>query len=142
LFLLPENLRKLTPKFLDLRPGTRIVANTFGIDGWSPDEEDTAGGDCGSWCKTLLWIVPARVEGTWRGPQGELTLKQDFQMISGTLSSGTNSAPIASGRLRGDQISFNAGGAEYAGRVSGDTIEGAVKSGGSNGTWSATRARN
>jgi hypothetical protein len=87
----------------------------------------------------LLWIVPAKVEGTWKLPQGELTLKQTFQTISGTLKSGTNTSQIANGRLRGDQISFTAGGAQYTGRVNGNTIEGSVK-GGSNGKWSATRA--
>jgi SAM-dependent methyltransferase len=40
LFLLPENLTRLTPKFLELKPGTRIVANAFGIDGWEPDVTD------------------------------------------------------------------------------------------------------
>jgi hypothetical protein len=139
LFLLPDNLRKLRSKFLDLRPGTRIVANTFGIDSWNPDQTEMVGGDCVSWCRALLWIVPARAEGTWRLPGGELTLKQDFQMISGALASGTNTTPITGGRLRGDQISFHVGSTEYVGRVSGDTIEGIVKSGGSNGNWRATR---
>src|SRR5512145_3419722 len=41
LFLLPDNLRKLTPKFLDLKPGSRIVGNTFGIEGWKPDVTET-----------------------------------------------------------------------------------------------------
>jgi len=140
LFLLPDNMLKLRLKFLDLKPGTRIVANTFGIDTWDPDETGSVT-DCVSWCSALLWIVPAKVEGTWRLPEGELALKQEFQMISGTLKSGAMTTPITSGRMRGDQISFRAGGAEYVGRVSGDTIEGAVKSGGSNGSWKATRAR-
>lgn len=140
LFLLPDNLRKLIPKFLDLKPGTRIVANSFGIDGWKADETDSAGGDCGSWCTALLYIVPARVAGTWRLPEAELTLEQNFQMLSGTLSSGGTSTPIADGRLRGDQIAFSVGGAHYTGRVKGDTIEGDVK-GAATGAWTATRAR-
>ena len=36
LFLLPVNMNRLAPKFYNLAPGSRIVANTFGIDGWSP----------------------------------------------------------------------------------------------------------
>jgi len=72
--------------------------------------------------------------------QGDLTLKQDFQLISGTLRSGSNTMPITNGRLRGDQISFSAGGAQYTGRVNGNAIEGTVKSGGSNSKWNATRA--
>src|SRR5688572_16657190 len=120
LFLLPHNLTKLTPKFLALKPGTRIVGNTFAPEGWTADETETISGDCVSWCTSLLWIVPAQVEGTWTLPQGQLTLKQEFQMVSGTLTS--NGTPTAvSGKLRGDLISFTAGNTEYAGRVTGDS---------------------
>ena len=72
LFLLPHNLNKLTPKFLDLPPGTRIVGNTFAPEGWAADETETVGGDCSSWCTSLLWIVPAKVEGTWKTADGQL----------------------------------------------------------------------
>jgi SAM-dependent methyltransferase len=139
LFLLPDNLRRLTPKFLDLKPGTRIVGNTFGIEGWAPDESDTSGGDCGSWCQSLLWIVPAKVAGVWRLPKGELALSQSFQVIAGTLTVGGTSTPIVNGKLRGEQISFSAGGNEYSGRVNGDSISGAVKSASGNSDWTATR---
>ena len=140
LFLLPENLVRLTPKFLALRPGTRIVANTFGIEGWDADESARAGDDCVMWCSALLYIVPGRVTGTWRLPDGELTLTQNFQMVSGTLNSGGKSLSISNGRLRGDQIAFTAGGVDYTGRVIGDTIEGNIK-GRATGAWTATRAR-
>jgi hypothetical protein len=70
-------------------------------------------------------------------PQGELTLKQNYQMVSGTLKSGNATTPIANGKLNGDQIAFTAGGVEYAGRVSGNSIEGTSKT---SGTWKATRA--
>ena len=140
LFLLPENLRKLTPKFLDLKPGTRIVANHFGIDGWEADETGRTDGDCQHWCTALLYIVPAKVTGTWRLPQGELALEQKYQVVSGTLSAGGTRVPVRNARLKGDQISFAIGDAEYSGRVSGDTMEGNVK-GSSHGTWSAVRGR-
>jgi SAM-dependent methyltransferase len=139
LFLLPENLRKLTPKFLALRPGTRIVANHFGIEGWDADETQRTDGECPSWCTALLYIVPAKVAGTWRLPQGELTLEQKFQRVSGTLTSTTTSAPIENGRLRGDQISFSVNGAQYVGRVNGDVMQVNVN-GSAGGQWSATRA--
>jgi len=135
LFLLPDNLTQLTPKFLDLKPGTRIVANHFGIEGWDPDETGKADGDCGSWCTALLYIVPARAAGTWRLPQGELRLEQKFQKLSGTLSSGGASTPVTNGRLHGDWITFTAGGVDYAGRVDGDSMRG------DNSAWSATRMR-
>jgi hypothetical protein len=140
LFLLPDNMMKLQSKFLDLKPGARIVGNTFGFQDWSPDEQETISTDCSSWCTALLWIVPAKVEGTWHSPQGELTLTQQYQMLTGTLTAGGRSGPIAGGRLRGDHISFTMAGAEYSGRVNGDTIEGAVKSETRSDTWKATRA--
>jgi SAM-dependent methyltransferase len=139
LFLLPHNLNKLVPKFLDLKPGTRIVGNTFAPEGWTEDESETVSGDCVSWCKSLLWIVPAKIEGNWKLPQGDLVLKQEFQMVSGTLT--TNGKPIpVTGRLRGEAITLAAGNVEYIGQVNGDSMAGTIK-GATNGNWSATRAR-
>jgi SAM-dependent methyltransferase len=140
LFLLPDINIKLRPKILDLKPGTRIVSNTFTMGEWTADETATVNDDCQSYCTALFWIVPAKVAGTWRLPQGELALKQTFQMISGTIRSGNVSTPITNGRLRGDQISFTAGGAQYTGRVNGNVIEGNVR-GGTDSKWRATRAR-
>jgi SAM-dependent methyltransferase len=137
LFLLPENLNKLRAKFADLKPGTRIVANTFGIEGWTPEEQMTLEGDCTSWCTVLLYFVPAKVDGAWQSAKGDLALKQEFQTVSGTLGG----APIASVKLKGDQLSFTAGGAEYSGRVNGNTISGVVKTGGAQAPWTATRAK-
>jgi SAM-dependent methyltransferase len=139
LFLLPQNLDKLLPKFLDLKPGTRIVANTFGITGWTPDEREEIQGDCQSWCTSLLWIVPAKVDGTWQLAKGELALKQEFQMLSGTLSVNGQARPIENGKLRGDQITFVVDGARYTGRVSGTAMDGSVTNGGTTSTWKATR---
>jgi SAM-dependent methyltransferase len=113
-FLLPSMNLRLRPTFLAMKPGTRIVANTFAIADWEPD--DTAAIEpCERWCKAMLWIVPARVGGTWRTPAGDLVLAQKFQMITGTLGT----VPIEHGRLRGHDITFTAGGATYSGRVDG-----------------------
>jgi SAM-dependent methyltransferase len=139
MFLLPDINLKLRPKILDLKPGTRIVSNTFTMAEWQADETVTVNEDCLSYCTALLWIVPAKVAGTWQLPQGELALKQTFQMVSGTLKSSNVSTPITNGRLRGDQISFTAGGAQYTGRVNGNAMEGTVK-GGSDSKWRATRS--
>jgi precorrin-6B methylase 2 len=140
LFLLPHNLTKLTPKFLALPPGTRIVGNTFAPEGWAADETEQVGGNCASWCTSLLWIVPARVEGTWKTADGELTLKQDFQMVSGTLTAGGKASQL-SGRLRGDVITLNGDGTELSGRVTGERMEGSAKSGSGTKPWSASRAK-
>jgi SAM-dependent methyltransferase len=138
LFLLSENLNKLTPKFMALRPGSRIVVNGFRIEGWEPDETHRAEGDCGHWCTAYLWIVPANATGTWRLADGELTLSQNFQKLTGTWQSKGASTPIADGRLRGDQITFTAGGTQYSGRVNGDAMQGEAK-GSVNGAWSASK---
>ena len=131
MFLLPDINIRLRPKILDLKPGTRIVSNSFTMGDWTADETTTASEGCTSYCTAYLWIVPAKVKGTWKLPQGELTLDQNYQMISGTLKSGANSTPITNGKLTGDQISFTAGGTQYTGHVNGNTIDG--------GSWKATR---
>jgi SAM-dependent methyltransferase len=138
MFLLTENLDRLMPKFRDdLRPGSRIVINGFGITGWTPDVTDRAGGDCGSWCTVHLFYVPAKVGGTWQLDKGRLTIKQSFQKISGTLSTGGNSTPIE-GSLTGEEITFKAGGTTYTGRVNGNAMSGDV-TGSASGKWSASK---
>jgi SAM-dependent methyltransferase len=140
LFLLPDNLTRLRPKFLALKPGTRIVLNTFAIPDWEADETERVEADCSSWCTSLLYIVPADVEGTWGlAGGGELALKQAFQVVSGTLTAGGGATSISGGKLRGDQITFAAGDRQYSGRVNGNAIEGTVRSGGASTPWRATR---
>ena len=138
LFLLPEHFTKLKPKFLALRPGTRIVINTFRIPDWEPDETTKAEGDCNHWCTVILYIVPAKVAGTWRLDKGELTIRQDIQKLTSTLTIGGKRVPISNGRLRGDNISFNVGKAQYTGRVDGNSMSGEV-TGSPTRTWTATR---
>ena len=141
LFLLPDNLMKLRDKFLNLKPGTRIVSNTFSIDEWQPDASERVETDCQSWCTSLLWIVPAQVAASWRLAQGEMTLTQNYQMVSGTLTTSGVSAPLTNGRLLGEQVTFRAAGGEYAGKVVGDVMEGTVKADGGSRSWRATRVR-
>ena len=118
MFLLPSINLKLRPTILNLKPGTRIVANTFTMEDWQADETATVTDGCSSsWCTALFWIVPAKVEGTWGTPNGELKLTQTFQMISGML--GTQALQ---GRLRGAAIEFTAGTTKYSGTVDGNTI--------------------
>jgi len=121
MFLLPDINMRLRPKLLSLKPGTRVVSNSFTMEDWEPDDRITVEGSCTSWCTAYLWIVPAKVEGKWNLPQGEMTLQQAFQMISGTMHKDGRSIPLR-GRLRGEEITFTAGDAEYIGRVNGDHI--------------------
>jgi precorrin-6B methylase 2 len=141
MFLLPSINLKLRPKILDLKPGTRVVSNSFTMGEWQDDETATVDSSqgCTTYCTAHLWIVPAKVQGTWKLPQGDLTLKQEFQMLSGTLASGGRNITIANGRLRGDQISFVAGGVQYSGRVNGGLMEGTAKVNGGSTKFQATR---
>jgi precorrin-6B methylase 2 len=139
LFMGPTINLKLRPKILDLRPGTRILSNSFTMGEWQADETAKLSERCRGFCTALLWIVPAKVEGTWQLAEGELTLKQDFQILSGTLKSGHDAMKVSNGRLRGNEIAFAVADAQYAGQVNGNFIEGTVKSGASNRKWSATR---
>jgi hypothetical protein len=123
MFLLPDINLKLRPKILDLKPGTRIVSNTFTMGDWEADQTDSPGGCDSSWCTALLWIVPAKVAGTHKIPQGELTLKQQYQMLSGTLRTTEGRTVPVEGRVRGEEVSFKAGGRDYRGRMNGKQLE-------------------
>jgi hypothetical protein len=136
MFLLPDINLRLRPKILEMKPGTRVVSNTFTMGEWEADETSRITDDCTSWCTALLWIVPAKAEGTWKLPQGELKLTQTFQVVSGTLG-GT---AITNGKLKGDQITFTAGTSQYSGRVTGKTIEGTMTAGGKSANFRADRA--
>jgi SAM-dependent methyltransferase len=133
MYLLSDINLKLRPKILELKPGTRVVSHAFDMGEWKPDRTATVAGKT-----AYLWIVPAKVAGVWRLPQGELTLTQNFQTVTGTLKTGDRTVPVRGGRLRGDQIIFSAGGA-YSGNVNANSIEGVVISGGTESKWSATR---
>jgi hypothetical protein len=138
MFLLPSINMRLRPKLLEMRPGTRIVSNSFTMEDWQPDRSETIS-NCSQWCTAHLWIVPAKVAGTWRLPQGNLQLTQEFQQVTGTLTTGSASQPIVNGKLQGELITFVAGGTEYSGRVTGDSIQGTATTGSQRTQWSASR---
>jgi SAM-dependent methyltransferase len=132
MFLLPDINLKLRPHILDLKPGTRVVSNTFTMGDWEPDGRFRVENvQCSSWCEALFWVVPAKVGGTWKTPQGDLVLQQEYQVVTGTLGS----TPITEGKLRGDEITFMAGGTQYRGRVNGNTIQGTAPA----SKWTATK---
>ena len=144
MFLLESINQRLRPKILDLKPGTRIVSNSFTMGDWKADQTAEVSPEEGcdnSFCEAYLWIVPAKVEGLWQLPQGELTLKQKFQMFSGTLKSGAKVTPIKYGRLKGNEITFTVGNAEYSGLVAGNAMQGTLKNGSKTANWNATRVR-
>jgi hypothetical protein len=127
MFLLPSINVKLRPTLLELKPGTRIVSNTFDMGEWTPDEKKVIGpAGCTNWCTAMLWIVPAKVQGTWTTSQGLLRIRQSFQTIAGTL--GTTAI---TGRVTADRVTFTTTSTQYSGRVTGNVMQGS--------NWRATR---
>ena len=139
LFLLPGLNIKLRPTLLDLKPGTRVVSNSFNMGDWEPDDTVSVADECSSFCKAYLWIIPAKVEGKWKMGDSELSVTQEYQTFKGTVKTGNVIGPIMQARLRGDQISFTAGDTQYSGTVKGGTMEGTAKSAKGETKWTATR---
>jgi len=134
LYLLTSLNLKLRPRLLALKPGTRVAAHMFRMGDWEPDEKDRVAGS-----DVFLWIVPARVAGTWRLTQGRETwtvdLQQQHQRVAGTVRHARGASAVAA-QLRGADIRLafdDASGARLAlaGRVDGDRVEG--------GNWRAVR---
>jgi hypothetical protein len=144
LYLLQDLNLRLRPTLLEMRPGTRVVSNTFKMQDWEPDE--TSSVDARS---AYLWIVPARVQGTWQvalpgGRTYEIDLEQTFQQLRGTVDLSPVRAGLREARLRGDAVSFafvdgRAVLHELAGKVTGDRMEGTLRAGGKTGRWTATK---
>jgi len=139
LFLLPANLNRLVPKFLELPAGTRIVTNTYRIDDWV-EEKQLALPDCVTWCSAYLYLVPAKLAGAWKLPTGELRLTQQYQTIEGTLVTPDGRETKIEGKVDADHVRFTGGLDVYNGRVRGQQMFGEV-SGASGGHWTATRIR-
>jgi precorrin-6B methylase 2 len=135
LFLTPEVLDRMTTKFLAMKPGSRIVLNTFPITDWEPDATETIA-PCKAWCTALLVVVPARVEGTWQSGDAQLTLRQDYQFVKGTLGSQN-----VTGQLRGAHITLKSANTEYSGEVLADRITGTATADGRQTPWTAVRSQ-
>ena len=144
MFLLPEINLKLRPRLLELKPGTRIVSNTFTMGEWEPDYEVTTEENWNSWNKAMMWIIPAKAEGYWKLGQNELSFRQQYQMVFGNLLSNSKSEPVSDGRLNGNEITFRIGDDLYIGHVNGNTISGTVTNTGmgTKSDWIATKTGN
>ncbi len=108
LYLLTTLNMRLKPTILEMKPGTRVVSNSFMMGSWEPDEiVNSEGGGRG-----YYWVVPAKVQGDWSvtGLPGiataRLSLQQKFQKIEGTLTFGGNRTQRVSGKLNGSQLTL------------------------------------
>ena len=136
MFLLPELNLRLRAKILDMKPGTRIVSNTFDMEEWVPDRTTLFENYYLDGYNTAhLWIVPAKIGGTWKLDEGKISFIQKFQNITGAMTMGTVEMELR-GKLNGDKLVFTAGGTQYTGTVSDNTIFGTRAEG---GFWKAAR---
>ena len=128
LYLLPEINMQLRPRILgEMRPGARVVSNTFDMGDWQPDVRRNVQNT-----NIFLWIVPAQVNGRWQlrtaEGEGRLTLSQRYQQVSGTVEANGRSVPLRDVQLRGPQIAFTvdlgAGPRRLVGRVDGANMAG------------------
>ena len=140
MYLLPSVNRRLRPRLLELKPGTRIVAHDFDLDEWKPDQMTTIRKN------VFLWVVPAKVAGRWRArvplPDGprtiEVELNQRFQEVNGLARIDGQVTQMWEPRLSGERLSFvlvdsadreREASLYFEGRVGLDAIEGEIHRG-------------
>ncbi|BBK33712.1 methyltransferase family protein [Stella humosa] len=141
LFLLPTLNMKLRPIILAMKPGTRVVSNTFNMGDWIADQTiEAPQTDCTNFCRAYRWVVPAKAEGTWKLGDGELRLKQTFQMLEGTLRQGGQEVAISEARMNGAEIAFTAGDRQFTGSVDGGRMTGTSRTPQGSQAWSAARS--
>jgi SAM-dependent methyltransferase len=142
MFLLPEINLKLKPRLLDLKPGTRIVSNTFNLGNWEPDFEVTSDTTWSSWYTALMWIVPAKIEGSYKFAEGDLNIEQEFQLFYGSYTKGSEITLIKEGRINGFGITFVLNGEKYSGEMSSNgNLSGTVTSKNHKRDWIAVRIK-
>jgi hypothetical protein len=140
LYLTPPVNQRLLPRFLAMKPGTRIVSYSFPIGDWEPESHIDSFGD-GS---AFFWIVPANVHGAWTfrsatgGDEFEVELDQTYQALRGVARGET-----VIGKLSGEHVdfAFMQGGEQIrvAGPVSGQRIAATVVRGGAAAEYIGTR---
>jgi hypothetical protein len=157
MYLLPEVNLQLRPRILEqLRPGTRVVSHDWDMGEWQPDATAVLAGLAKpvmpiAASSVHLWIVPAKVAGTWKvqleeaTPESmEIEFAQRFQEISGVVRRARGRTLLQSAHLRGAEIRFAvidetrrpSVPLQFFGRVYGDTMEGTT---GSGQRWRAER---
>ena len=146
MYLLPEINQQLRPTLLAMKPGTRIVSNSFDMGDWEADATHEAGRE-----SAYLWIVPAKIEGPWELTMPErrwrMTLKwhQRYQQVGGTLQIEGQSQPVLGASLRGAVLRFtfigpDEGTYSVQARIDGSRFQGEVTSYGTSQPISGIRA--
>lgn len=127
LFLMPEINLRLRPVLLAMRPGTRIVSNSFDMGDWQPDATGDVTDGCEHYCEALLWVVPAKAAGMWTlDGRRSMELAQSYQKIGGIVREGDAHWILGEAGMDGRRIRFTLDGDRYEGEVSGDVMQGTV----------------
>ena len=137
MYLLPEYNMVLRPRFLALKPGTRIVSHDYALGDWKPDAQKTIpvpDKPVGVRKESTIyfWVVPARVEGRWQSrlPRGgrsvEFELRQKFQELSGTAKIAGRTIALERTLLSGPFLSFRVQDGKRTLRFNGYASEGRI----------------
>src|SRR5512137_1221002 len=133
MYLLPELNLCVRHRILAMTPGTRVTSHAFTMGEWEADESFEA-----EYRNAYLWIVPARVGGSWSFRNGNgsidfsVSLSQSLQKIGGELTAGGRKQPLIGASLQGDSIRFafvDGKGVtqHFTGNVRGNTIIGSLR---------------
>jgi SAM-dependent methyltransferase len=135
MYLLPDLNLCVRHRLLAMRPGTRITSHAFTMGEWEPDAQFEADNR-----SAYLWIVPARVGGTWslrgRDMNLEVSMRQNFQKVGGEVTVGRSRQPLLGASLDGDRLRFSFVDAKgvvqhFSGTVTGTTLQGDLRGSGS-----------
>ena len=108
MYLLEELNAQLRPTILAMKPGTRVLSNTFSMGDWEPDQVIRVTNGTG-----YFWTVPANVAGLWTlsglDEKGNATLKldQNFQRLGGTLTLPGKTQNLLGARMHGAELHFS-----------------------------------
>ncbi len=148
LYLLPALNERLRPKlFRELKPGSRVVSNSFDMGEWKADSTLSGNPNSQFFNFAYYWVIPADVAGTWRvSSRGDrsytLHLEQRYQHVTGTASAGEEQAELSEFVVKGDSVRFVISDTlRFAGRVSRERAEGKVTGAGKPRSWTAERVK-
>jgi len=130
---------KLMPIILKMKPGTRVVSNTFQMGSWFPDQEvrvrsnETAISSLNE--IAYLWIVPANIDGAWeftglpKIDKAAIRFAQKQQFFTGSITQqGKQLIAFEEGRIRGNAIEFkveiNSKEHSFKGQINGSQMSG------------------
>ena len=108
MYLLEELNTQLRPTILAMKPGTRVLSNTFSMGDWEPDQVIRVSNGTG-----YFWTVPANVAGLWTlsglDENGNATLKleQSFQRLGGSLTLQGKTQNLLGARIEGSVLHFS-----------------------------------